>query len=146
MAKTVADLMVKDVLTVEPSDTIGEAAEKMTSHGVGAVVVSDFGRMIGIFTERDLMRRIVHLGRDPHRTSLSDVMSQPVLAVTDSTSVAQAAELMRAHHIRHLAIVGPDGELQGVVALRYLLYALMDELEAKVGDLEGYLMADAPGG
>src|SRR6266480_1086953 len=55
---TLGEVMTKDVLSVEPSDTIGEAAEKMTSHGVGAVVVSDFGRMIGIFTERDLMRAV----------------------------------------------------------------------------------------
>src|SRR5205823_12705473 len=55
---TLGEVMTKEVLSVEPSDTIGEAAEKMTSHGVGAVVVSDFGRMIGIFTERDLMRAV----------------------------------------------------------------------------------------
>ena len=53
---TLGEVMTRDVLSVEPSDTIGEAAEKMTQLGVGAVVVSDFGRMIGIFTERDLMR------------------------------------------------------------------------------------------
>ena len=55
---TLGEVMTKDVLSVEPSDTIGEAAEKMTEQGVGAVVVSDFGRMIGIFTERDLMRAV----------------------------------------------------------------------------------------
>jgi CBS domain-containing protein len=129
-----------------PETLVTDAVRLMTERNVGSVAVTVSRKCVGMFTERDLMRRIVHLGRDPRRTSLSDVMSHPVLAVTDSTSVAQAAELMRAHHIRHLAIVGPDGELQGVVALRYLLYALMDELEAKVGDLEGYLMADAPGG
>ena len=55
---TLGEVMTRDVLSVEPSDTIGEAAEKMTQLGVGAVVVSDFGRMIGIFTERDLMRAV----------------------------------------------------------------------------------------
>src|SRR5947208_15878359 len=55
---TLRDVMTSDVLTVDPSDTIGEAAQKMTERGVGAVVVSDFGRMIGIFTERDVMRAV----------------------------------------------------------------------------------------
>src|SRR2546427_13295090 len=59
MAKTVADLMVKDVLTVEPSDTIGEAAEKMNAANVGAVVVvEDMVRIVGIVTERDLLRAV----------------------------------------------------------------------------------------
>ena len=55
---TLGEVMTKDVLSVAPEDTIGEAAQKMTNQGVGAVVVSDFGRMIGIFTERDLMRAV----------------------------------------------------------------------------------------
>ena len=64
MAKTVADLMVKDVLTVEPSDTIGEAAEKMNAANVGAVVVvEDMVRIVGIVTERDLMRAVAARAR-----------------------------------------------------------------------------------
>jgi CBS domain-containing protein len=129
-----------------PETWVAEAVRLMAERNVGSVAITVGEKCVGMFTERDLMRRVVNLGRDIKRTALRDVMSQPVLSVTDGTSVAQAAELMRAHHIRHLAIVGPDGNLQGVVALRHLLYALMDELEAKVGDLEGYLMADAPGG
>jgi CBS domain-containing protein len=74
------------------------------------------------------------------------VMTSPVVTVTDHTSIAHAADIMREHGFRHLAIVDRRGDLEGVVALRHLLYALMDELEAKVGDLEGYLMADGPGG
>ena len=64
MAKTVEDLMVKDVLTVEPSDTIGEAAEKMNDANVGAVVVmEDMVRIVGIVTERDLMRAVAQSAR-----------------------------------------------------------------------------------
>src|SRR2546427_4013588 len=64
MAKTVADLMVKDVLTVEPSDTIGEAAEKMNAANVGAVVVvEDMVRIVGIVTERDLLRAVAARAR-----------------------------------------------------------------------------------
>ena len=73
MAKTVADLMVKDVLTVEPSDTIGEAAEKMHAANVGAVVVvEDMVRIVGIVTERDLhARRRRSAPAPPRRASAS---------------------------------------------------------------------------
>jgi CBS-domain-containing membrane protein len=60
---TIAELMVKDVLTVEPSDSIGEAAEKMHAADVGAVVVTDFGRIVGIVTERDLLRAVAQRAR-----------------------------------------------------------------------------------
>jgi CBS domain-containing protein len=123
-----------------------DAVRLMTERNVGSVAVTEGRRCLGMFTERDLMRRVVHAGKDVKTTHLREVMSHPVVSVSDDTSVAHAAELMRSHHIRHLAIVNLRGEFLGVVALRYLLYALMDDLEAKVGDLEGYLMADAPGG
>jgi len=123
-----------------------DAVRLMTERNVGSVAITDGRKCVGMFTERDLMRRVVCAGKDAQTTRVKDVMTSPVICVTDATSVAHAAELMRSHHIRHLAIVDGFGHLQGVVALRYLLYALMDDLEAKVGDLEGYLMADAPGG
>lgn len=140
-------LQLADATPQLPADTLViEAVRLMTERNVGSAAVTEGKRCVGMFTERDLMRRIVHAGKDAKVIRLRDVMTHPVLSVSDETSVAQAAELMREHHIRHLAIVSPRGELLGVVALRHLLYALMDDLEAKVGDLEGYLMADAPGG
>jgi CBS domain-containing protein len=66
--------------------------------------------------------------------------------VLDSTSVASAVDAMRAHRIRHLVIVDRAGHYLGMLAQRHLLYDLMNDLEAKVGDLTGYVMADSPGG
>jgi CBS domain-containing protein len=62
------------------------------------------------------------------------------------TTVAEAAKLMREHHIRHLVVLDEHGKLAGMLALRYLLYDLMDDLERNVGDLMGHMMIDAPGG
>jgi CBS domain-containing protein len=92
------------------------------------------------------MRRVVHQKRDPSQVGISEVMTHPVQTVPDSTTVAAAAAMMRRGQFRHLAIVDKKGELLGMVALRYLLYDLLNELALKVDNLEGYLMADGPGG
>jgi CBS domain-containing protein len=151
---------------VSPEMSVMEAVAIMTAHGVGAIAVTIRGRsrdrpggvtaasagnttgrrIVGIFTERDLMRRVVNERRDPQTTRIQDVMTAPVETVSDSTSVSEAASLMRMHHIRHLAIVNEEGVLLGMVAQRYLLYDLMDDLERKVDGLQSYIMADGPGG
>jgi CBS domain-containing protein len=135
---------------VSPETLVLDAVALMAKGRVGAIVVTsaeDIGRnVVGVFTERDLMRRVVNEGRDPARTRIGDVMTSPVHTVSDETSVAEAASLMRQHHIRHLVITNGRGTLQCVVAQRYLLYALMGDLELKVNGLQTYIMADGPGG
>jgi CBS domain-containing protein len=138
--------LATETAEVGPDALVLDAVRIMTERLVGALAVTEGRRCIGIFTERDLVRRVVNLQKDPATTRVRDVMTSPVVTVTDRTSIAQAAEIMRQQNFRHLAIVDVRGDFAGMLALRYLLYALMDELEAKVGDLEGYLMADGPGG
>jgi CBS domain-containing protein len=113
---TLGEVMTKDVLTVEPSDSIGEAAEKMTSQGVGAVVVSDFGRMIGIFTERDLMRAVA--GRvHSSEARVREWMTADPVTVGEDASAADAAQTMLEHGFRHLPVVA-DGRAVGIVSIR----------------------------
>jgi CBS domain-containing protein len=131
---------------VSPRASVQEAAEQMVQHHVGAIAITEGRKLLGVFTERDLMKRVVARRKRPEDTPITDVMTARVFTVTDETSVAQAADLMRANHVRHLPIVGVDGELLGMVALRYLLYDMMDDLAVKVTDLEGYLMEDSRGG
>jgi CBS domain-containing protein len=138
--------LATETAEVAPDALVIDAVRVMTEKRVGSLAVTEGKRCIGIFTERDLVRRVVFPGKDPVTTLVRDVMTSPVVSVSDRTSIAQAAETMREHKFRHLVIVAKNGDFEGVIALRYLLYALMDELEAKVGDLEGYLMADGPGG
>src|SRR5213076_1743823 len=112
MAKTVADLMVKDVLTVEPSDTIGEAAEKMHAANVGAVVVvEDMVRIVGIVTERDLLRAA--------EARVRQWMTLDPVTIEPETSIADAAKIMFDNNFRHLPVV-KDGRPLGIVSLRLL--------------------------
>jgi CBS domain-containing protein len=116
---TVADLMTKDVLTVEPSDTIGEAAEKMNDANVGAVVVvEDMVRIVGIVTERDLMRAVAARARAAEARVRHWMTPDPVTIEPD-TSIAEAAEIMFTRNFRHLPVV-KDGRPLGIVSLRLL--------------------------
>jgi len=138
--------LAQETPEVSPAITVMEAVTIMTTRGVGALAVTNGRKIVGVFTERDLMSRVVAKRRDPETTTIRDVMTSPVRTVLDSLSVAEAATLMRQNGFRHLAIVDPNGDLLGMVALRHLLYDMMDELERKVDGLHSYIMADGPGG
>ena len=123
---TVADLMVKNVLTVDPSDTIGEAAEKMNAANVGAVVVvEDFARIVGIVTERDLMRAVASRARAAEARVRQWMTSDPV-TIEPETSIEDAAEIMFTRNFRHLPVV-KDGRPLGIVSLRLLARWAFDE-------------------
>jgi CBS domain-containing protein len=116
---TVADLMTKDVLTVEPSDTIGEAAEKMHDANVGAdVVVEDMVRIVGIVTERDLMRAVAQRARAAEARVRQWMTADP-LTIDPETSIDDAAKIMFENNFRHLPVV-KDGRPLGIVSLRVL--------------------------
>src|SRR5437764_11599725 len=117
---TVADLMTKDVLTVEPSDTIGEAAEKMHEANVGAVVVvEDMARIVGIITERDLMRAVAQRARAAE-ARVRQWMTESVVTIAPETEIKDAAKMMFEKNFRHLPVVNKDGRLMGIASLRRL--------------------------
>ncbi|HTO25261.1 MAG TPA: CBS domain-containing protein [Gaiellaceae bacterium] len=116
---TVADVMVKDVLTVDPTASIGEAAEKMDAAGVGAiVVVEDFVRIIGIVTERDLLRAVASRARAAE-ARVRQWMTPDPFTIGPETSIEDAAKIMFQHNFRHLPVV-QDGRNLGIVSLRLL--------------------------
>jgi CBS domain-containing protein len=129
---TVADLMVRDVLTVEPSDTIGEAAEKMNAANVGAVVVlEDMVRIVGIVTERDLLRAVASRARAAEARVRQWMTSDPV-TIEPETSIEDAAEIMFTRNFRHLPVV-KDGRPLGIVSLRLLARWAFDQSKESVG-------------
>jgi CBS domain-containing protein len=113
---TLGEVMTPDVLTVAPEDTIDEAAQKMTERGVGAVVVSDFGRMIGIFTERDLMRAVA--GRvHSSEARVREWMTPDPVTMTEDMSVEEAGETMIERGFRHIPVVAGERAI-GIVSIR----------------------------
>ena len=116
--ETVADLMTRDVLTVDPADSLGEAAEKMIDRSVGALVVSDFGNIIGILTERDILRAAAHRTSSAE-TRVRQWMTPEVITVPPSMPAAEAAQTMLDQNFRHLPVV-EDGRPVGIVSMRDL--------------------------
>jgi CBS domain-containing protein len=116
---TIRDLMTSEVLTVAPEDTVGEAAEKMVARGVGSVLVSDYGRLIGILTERDLLRAVADRIHSSE-ARVREWMTREPITVTPDTPAEDAARTMLEHGFRHLPVV--DGEQTiGIVSLRDVL-------------------------
>ena len=136
----------KTPLTVAPENTVVQAARAMTERRVGAATVLDGTRVIGVVTERDVLQKVVAASGDAEIMRVRDIMSSPALSVGVNTSLATAAAIMRKHHIRHLVVLDEREALVGMIALRYLLYDLMDDMERTLGDLTGFIMTDGPGG
>ena len=108
--------MTRDVLSVDPSDTIGEAAQKMTERGVGSVVVSDYGRMIGILTERDVMRAVA--GRvHSSEARVREWMTPDPVTMTEDASVEEAGQTMINRGFRHIPVVAGERAI-GIVSIR----------------------------
>lgn len=119
--KTVADVMRTEYVTVAPEDTLGESAEKMRSVNVGAAIVKDFGRLIGILTERDIMRAVagrVHASEARVREWMT---ADPLVAPPDM-SLEEAARIMLDNGFRHLPVVERE-QVQGVVSMRRVVAA-----------------------
>lgn len=139
-------LGTKPPLTVTPDLAVDAAARAMTDRNVSAAAVIDNGRLVGIITERDVLRQVVADNREAASVLVAEVMSSPAISVTLNTSVAEAATIMRSNHIRHLTVLGADGTVAGILAQRYVLYDMLDALERNVGDLMTFIMTDGPGG
>jgi len=110
------ELMNPEVVTVAPEDTLGEAAEKMMEKGVGSAVVSDFGRLIGILTERDLLRAVAQRIHSSEARVREWMTADPVTASED-TSAEEAGRTMLEHGFRHLPVVAGERAV-GIVSLR----------------------------
>src|SRR5437588_2042819 len=116
---TISEVMNKSVLTVDPTATIGEAAEKMIDAGVGAVVVmEDMARIVGIVTERDILRAVAQRARAAE-ARVRQWMTESVVTIEPETTVEDAAKMMFERNFRHLPVT-KDGRLLGIVSLRRL--------------------------
>ena len=128
----------KKVIEVESNCTVSVAAKKMCDNKVGAVMVLENGSLAGIFTERDLMSRVVAEGLDPETVQVSVAMTTSIATVPPETSVRDAANIMSQNRIRHLPVV-QDGQLYGVISTGDILAWKLHEQEFTLHQLEDYL-------
>jgi CBS domain-containing protein len=134
------------LLALPGSASALDAARAMTSEKIGSVLIVDAERRpVGIFTERDLMARVVVPGLDASRTRLDTVMTRELLLGHLDDAIETARRALQNHHIRHLPIVGPDGRALAMVGLRDLLRFDLAEREHECEALHEYIAgSDAP--
>jgi CBS domain-containing protein len=127
-----------DVITVDGGATVVDAARLMNDHHIGSLVVLVDGRLAGIFTERDVMRRVVAEGRSPETTSVSDVMTRSVACAAPETAYTELCEVMRERRIRHLPVIDGD-DVIGMISIGDLNRAEHHEQERTIRYLEQYI-------
>jgi len=126
------------VVTVTATTTVLDAARLMNERGIGAVVVLERGTPCGIFTERDLMRRVVAERRDPAATEVRQVLTPELITTSEEMAVEECAALMTNRRVRHLPVLGPDG-LAGIVTIGDLLAWQVSEQASTIAHLSSYL-------
>jgi len=112
----IADVMVHDVITIDVRASVQKAAKVMNRHEIGCLIVVRQGKVVGIMTERDLLKKVVERYRNPQRTKVQDVMSKRLIVGTPSMEIPDAVRLMLQKKIKKLPIV-VDGKLLGLITL-----------------------------
>ena len=119
----ISDVMRADFIEVAPEDTLGEVAERMTAKNVGAVVVKDHGTLIGILTERDLLKAMAARVHSSEARVRQWMTADPVTASADA-DVEDASRVMLEQGFRHLPVLDDDGQVTGIVSLRRVVGAV----------------------
>jgi len=110
------DIMVKNVITVNPNVTVKQAAKLMNQHDIGCLIVVGKGKVVGIVTERDILRKIVETSKHPEKTKVSEIMSTKLLVAAPNMDVVDATKMMLQRKIKKLPIV-TNKKLVGLVSL-----------------------------
>ena len=144
---SVLELCDKDCAAVSVEATAADAIRMMLARHVGAVgVIDDQHRVAGIFTERDVLRKVALSGHDVEKTPIRDLMTTPVEMATLSTGPGEALAVMVERHFRHLPVVDHDCKLLGMLSIRNVLQSRVDSLTQELDSLEQYVANDGPGG
>jgi CBS domain-containing protein len=130
----------QDTYRADANQTVFDVAQAMVDRNIGAVPVLRDGLLVGIFSERDLMKRVVVEGRDSRTTRLDEVMTDDPLTVSPDESLETCMVLMRRHGFRHLPIC--DGkQLRGIISLRDILLHDLNEKDHEVRMMRAYIQA-----
>ena len=117
---TVEDVLVakgSDVVAAGPETTVREAVRRMVEANVGCLLIEEDNMIVGIVTERDMLRKVLGQGKDPAKLTLADVMSSPVQTCSPADTIRYCADILAEHRFRHLVVMDRD-EPAGVVSLR----------------------------
>jgi CBS domain-containing protein len=126
------------VVAVAPGDRLAQVVERMNAHKIGSVLVMEGERLVGIFTERDVLVRVVAAKRDPETTLVGDVMTKDPMTIEPSVTVQEAMRLITDKRFRHLP-VAERGKVVGMVSIGDLTGWVIRHYEHEIQDLVGYI-------
>jgi CBS domain-containing protein len=126
------------IYSVPPDAPVLEAIKEMAEHGVGALLVMQGEKLLGVVSERDYARKVILKGRSSNETDVSQIMSAPVLTVRPDQSVNDCMRIMTENRVRHLPVV--EGErVVGVLSIGDLVRTLVEEQQQTIAQLEQYI-------
>lgn len=129
----------KPIVSVGPTARVIDAINLMLERRVGATVILDGAKPVGIFTERDVMAKVVAKKIDPEATPITALMTSPVELISSRAAPNEALRIMVERHFRHLPVVDEKGQLVGMLSMRHLMRDQIRRLEDQVGALENYI-------
>ena len=141
MRTTVRDLLKtkgSDVFSVSPDCTVFEALEKLAARNIGAVLVLEGARLVGILSERDYARQVILKGKASKDTPVREIMTTSVVCVHPDRTIEECMALMTDKRFRHLPVVS-DGRLLGVLSIGDVVKAMLDQQRFKIEQLESYI-------
>lgn len=130
---------IKDILSVLPTATVFEALEVMGSYNIGALLVMENAKLVGIFSERDYARKGILQGRSAKTTIIAEVMTSNVYTVESKMTTKDCMEIMNARKFRHLPVVD-DNVVVGVLSVGDIVGAILEEQKEHIKYLEGYIL------
>ncbi|OGT80822.1 MAG: histidine kinase [Gammaproteobacteria bacterium RIFCSPLOWO2_02_FULL_61_13] len=127
-----------DVWSIAPGDIVFNAIKMMADKGVGALMVMDGDKLVGVISERDYARKVILQGRSSKDTPVRDIMTTPVICARPEQTVEAGMALMTEKRIRHLPVV-EEGRLVGIVSIGDLVKSILAEKEFLIAQLETYI-------
>ncbi len=142
----VSDLLAvkpRRMVTIAPTAIVRQATWLMNEHLIGSLVVTVADRLVGIFTERDVLRRIVAEGRSPETTTIGEVMTCDVVCCRPDTPIEDVADVMHRRHIRHVPVVDADETLLGLVSISDINAHRFATCATELVQVQSYIMSRA---
>ena len=141
--RTVAQILTRKgiaVITVEPSEPVIDALRTMAEKNIGAVVVMEGSKFLGIMTERDYSRKVILKGRSSDHTTVADIMSSEFPVITPKDTIEHCMKLLSAHHLRYLPVID-NNELAGIISINDVVTETILSQYETISHLQNYIQS-----